>query len=117
MASATFSTAGNVTGLKDGGSLSLSAPQVNISSPVLSRIDPLDLSSGDNTISVPSGVTAIWFTPPSANAVVLKLKGNAGDTGVNLHLTRPQLLHVDGSGQDIIINAASSVAGCCIQMA
>jgi hypothetical protein len=117
MAVAVFKSSGNITGLLDGGSLSIAAPDVTLSAPVLSRIDPLNLASGDNTLAVPVGATVLVFTPPAANTQALRSKGNAADVGVGMHKTRMQTFHLDASGDDVIINAAGVVNGCAAQFA
>lgn len=67
------------------------------------------LSSGNNTVSVPSGSTALTVVKPAGNAVALKLKGVSGDTGVTLHLTDPDSISLDSTVTAVVINAASAV--------
>ena len=54
----------------------------NTSSPA--AIEIKTLSSGNNTITVPSGAHAVGIFPPSGNAVTIQLKGINADTGVAL---------------------------------
>lgn len=49
----------------------------------------LSLSSGANTLTVPTGAVALTIIPPAGNAVTLTLKGVTGDTGVALSPTNP----------------------------
>ena len=51
----------------------------------------VNLSSGFNTITLPTGKTVygVDIYPPSGNTTTLTLKGITGDTGVALHLTKP----------------------------
>lgn len=74
---------------------------------------PMDLASGDNTLSVPSAAAGVVFVPPNDNAVALTLKGDAGDTGIALAKTLPAVvtLNTPGSGT-VIVNAGGSVTGC-----
>lgn len=44
----------------------------------------VNLASGNNTITVPSGAHAVCIIPPSGNAVTIQLKGVNADTGVAL---------------------------------
>lgn len=74
-----------------------------------------NLSSGDNTIDVPiSGVTAqgaVILPPPSNTLVVLKIKGNAGDTGVAINRANPTQLGLDSGVASFILNASAAIIG------
>lgn len=78
------------------------------------QVQIVDLSSGNNTITVPSAgstqATAVTIIPPSGNAVVLTLKGVSGDTGIAIHKTDPTSLGLN-SVSTFVLNAASAVAG------
>lgn len=52
-------------------------------------VQNIALTTGANTITVPSGATAVTIVPPTANTVTMQLKGVTGDTGIRLHLTDP----------------------------
>lgn len=70
---------------------------------------PVTLATGDNAIAIPSGgttPTALTIVKPAGNTVQLKLKGNAADTGVLLHLTDPDSISL-GAGAVVILNAAA----------
>lgn len=67
------------------------------------------LSSGNNTITVPSSAVAVTILPPSDNTVVLTLKGVAGDTGISLSLTDPTSIGLNGVSS-FVLNAASAVS-------
>lgn len=73
-------------------------------------IQDVILQSGDNTISVPTNTTAVLIAPPATNTVALKVKGDAGDTGVLIHKTNPTLLALDPTQTTFIVNAASLTA-------
>lgn len=84
----------------------------NASSP--GSIDIVTLSSGANTITVPTGgstVTAVTIVPPAANAVAITLKGVSGDTGIRIHNTDPTTVAIDSSVSTFVLNAASTVTG------
>lgn len=69
----------------------------------------VDLAMGDNTLTVPTGTTLILIVPPTSNAVALKVKGAAGDTGVLISKTKPTVLTWDSG--PVIVNAASAIIG------
>lgn len=76
----------------------------------------VSLASGDNSITVPTGTSFILFVPPTSNTEVIKVKGNAGDTGVQISKVLPTVLTWDATGS-LILNAGGSVAGCEINFA
>lgn len=49
----------------------------------------INLASGFNSITVPSGVTGAYMLPPPANTQTLTLKGVTGDTGIAISPTAP----------------------------
>lgn len=69
------------------------------------------LSAGNNTITVPSGAKAATLLPPSGNAVVLTLKGVAGDTGISIHPTDPTSIGLATSVTTFVLNAVTQVTG------
>lgn len=80
--------------------------------PALGTRQQIALSSGDNTITIPTSV--VTGTPNcvviarDAAAQDLTLKGNAGDTGINLGAVNgPMLLPVDDALASFILNLAS----------
>lgn len=88
------------------------AATTNTASPA--QVQILTLAAGDNTITVPGGgatAKACTILKPSNNAVVLKLKGAGGDTGVQLHKTDPDAISIDAGVTSIILNAAAEIAG------
>lgn len=74
------------------------------------QVEKKDLSSGNNTITVPSGAKGLTLKPPSGNTQALILKGVNGDTGVAIHKTDPTSLGLE-TGATVVINAAGSVTG------
>lgn len=78
------------------------------------QIQIVTLASGDNTVTVPTGgttPTCCTIVKPSTNAVVVKLKGAGGDTGVILHLTDPDCISLGSSVTSFILNAGSTLTG------
>ena len=78
------------------------------------QVQIVTLAIGDNTITVPaSGTTAKACTivKPAANEVAIKLKGNAGDTGVRLHDTDPDTISLNAAQTTFILNVAAEVVG------
>lgn len=68
-----------------------------------------DLTTGNNTITVPDDAIAVTIVKPSGNTVVLTLKGVNGDTGILLSLTDPDSISLNGSVTSFVINVASAV--------
>lgn len=103
----TITFSGNVTGTE-----TISAAS-NSSSP--GQIQITDLSSGANTITVPTGgstvPTAVTIVPPSANATSITFKGVTGDTGVQLHDTDPSSIALDSSVTSFCLTAGGDIAG------
>lgn len=75
------------------------------------RIDRTDLSSGANTITVPTGFKAVTIIPPAGNTTLITLKGVTGDTGVPLHLTDPSSIGLDSTESTFVLTAAGSITG------
>lgn len=75
----------------------------------------VNLSSGDNTISVPTGMTSVGIIPPNTNAQTIKFRTNlnSGDAGVTLSNTDPFGPYVFRglSVTSIILNASATVTG------
>lgn len=76
------------------------------------------LSSGNNTITIPTGVTTLVIAPPNSltpapnppYAGTLTLKGVNGDTGIAISSKWPTVLDFDAATQpaSIVINASVS---------
>jgi hypothetical protein len=58
----------------------------------------LILSSGANTITVPTWATHIIIEPDPANTVSITLKGVTGDTGIPLALNQASVFSIPGAG-------------------
>jgi hypothetical protein len=81
---------------------------VNTSAPVQSTLTTL--SSGANTITVPTGAAACTIIPPSTNTNSITLKGVTGDTGVSLHLTDPTTVALGTSVTTFCLTAGATIA-------
>ena len=71
------------------------------------------LSSGANTITVPTGgstVVCATIVPPSGNTQTITLKGVTGDTGVAIHKTDPSSVALD-SVTSFVLTAGGTVTG------
>ena len=101
----------NVTGssTSPNGTVTLAIPQENLSTPVLT-VNQIPLSSGANTIAVPSGATCVIVQPPLSNTVLITLKGITGDTGVALHKTLATgPINLDSTQTSFVLTAASAI--------
>lgn len=77
-------------------------------------IDILTLSSGFNTITLPTGgstVRGATIIPPAGNAQTLTLKGVTGDTGIPMHLTDPSSITFASGATSFGITAGGTVTG------
>ena len=69
------------------------------------------LSSGANTITIPSWAAGVIIQPNTSNAVALTLKGVTGDTGIAISSTAPTLLSFAASPPStFVITAASTLS-------
>ena len=70
----------------------------------------INLSSGANTITVPTGAVGVTIIPPANNTQTMLLKKVTGDTGINLALTAPCSLSLD-TVTTFVITAGGTVTG------
>lgn len=76
----------------------------------------LSLSSGNNTVTVPTGATVCIITGPNAtnpvpnppSSATLTLKGVSGDTGVSISNKYPTMLVWDTAPSTFVINASTT---------
>ena len=59
------------------------------------RSDSVDLATGANTITPPTGATVVLIIPPTANTSKITLKGITGDTGVSISRSQPTVLSLN----------------------
>lgn len=85
----------------------------NPASPGIMNI--VDLSSGANTITVPTAgssiPSAVTIVPPEGNEQTLTLKGITGDTGIRLHDTDPTTIALDESVTSFVLTAGAAIEG------
>lgn len=79
------------------------------------QLEVQDLSSGDNTITVPTGGSsvpvAVIIVPPAGNTDTLTLKGAGGDTGVGIKPTDPCCISLPSGATSFILNAGAAITG------
>jgi DnaJ-class molecular chaperone len=88
------------------------AAAANAASP--GTIEIKTLTSGANTITVPTGgttPTAVTIIPPAGNTVTLTVKGVTGDTGVAIHLTDPTTLALASSVTTFCLTTSNTLTG------
>lgn len=72
----------------------------------------VNLSSGANTITVPTGgtvPTCCTITKPSDNTTSITFKGVTGDTGVRLHNTDPDSISIHSSVTTFCLTAGAAM--------
>lgn len=74
------------------------------------QMDSPTLSSGNNTITPPTGAQAVTIVMPSGNTTLVTLKGVNGDTGIPLHLTDPTSIALHTTST-FVLSAASGLTG------
>ena len=93
--------------------------------PLASAVDQTSvvaLSSGANTITIPTGTSYMIITGPNAvsptpnplSAAVLTLKGVAGDTGVVISARNPHVHSFDTAPASVVLNASTT---CTVEIA
>lgn len=105
MATSTLRITGQVAGLPTG------AKDIDLTlNTSAGYCDIVNLGSGANTVTVPSGVTRGLLVLSSANTATLTLKGVTGDTGIAQAVTGPILLSFNTStGTTFVASAAASI--------
>ena len=119
MAAGNVTLTGNISGGPTG-TRTFGPLQINLASAV-DQTSVIALSSGANTITVPTGTTVAIITGPNAvtptpnptNAAVLTLKGIAGDTGIAVSNKYWTVLSFDSTPASFVIN---STATCTIEV-
>jgi hypothetical protein len=74
------------------------------------QIQLVNLTTGANTITVPTNAVAVTIIPPALNAVTITLKGVTGDTGIALNLTDPTSIGLS-SVSTFCLTAGNSITG------
>ncbi len=88
-----------VTVTGDGITLTYAPPQSPVENTAAPQGGPvlLALSSGFNTVSVPTGAIGCLLVPATGSAITKTLKGLTGDTGVPIRTDGPTLLWLPNS--------------------
>ena len=109
MATGSVAINGAISGLPSGSFVI--APPVISSEASVSEVRTLALSTGNNTVSIPTGASAVIITPPLSNTKTLTFKGVTGDTGLRISRTHPTLIALETLTPDIpttfVLNAQS----------
>lgn len=104
-ATGTISVTGTVSGLPEGSdTVALSWALTDAIGDVLRG-----LSSGANTVSVPTGTTLVIIIPPTTNTETITLKGVSGDTGRQISKTKPTILAWE-TGSDFVLTTSGAIA-------
>jgi hypothetical protein len=84
-------------------------PVTMTGSAVIGTVTDLTLASGDNTIAVPAGATAVMIELPASSVVELKLRTNlnSSDAGTPFGPSGFVVLPVYSGTTSLIVNAAS----------
>lgn len=80
-------------------------PSVNTLAP--DPIQDIAMTSGANTVTVPSGAQYVVIVPPSGSVITMTLKGDAGDTGVHLATNRPSLMALASNAATFVLTLSS----------
>ena len=111
MSTATVTIAGQ-TSVPGGPSIQV-GPIVITSSAPINQITEITLSSGDNSITIPTGTTLIVVQLPTANAIVTKLAGATSGTSyaIAINPAGGVVSFEPSSSQSVfVLNAASAHA-------
>ena len=124
MATGNVTIQGNQSG-GPAGSLTF-GPLTATTTAAVGSLQVVALTTGANTITIPSGTTTCIITPPNAvnptpnptYGGTLTLKGVSGDTGIAIGNKYPQVLEWDATGgtpspATIVINAST---GCTVEV-
>jgi hypothetical protein len=103
------STVNIIVGVSGDGVTSSTAPTAiaNASCPSGGET-PVSLSSGNNTVTLPTNAIGALIVPPSTSTVAKIIKGVNGDTGIGIHAINPTFLSFVSTQTTFVINAASA---------
>lgn len=73
----------------------------------------VNLSSGDNTIAIPTTAGAVYIVPPTSNAQTLTVRTVSGDTGIPVNAAAPigPIAFRSSPPSNLYINAGGTVNG------
>ena len=107
----TISISGTISG-DVGGGKTIGPFSIAPATPIVDTTH-VTLSSGANTITVPTTANGVVIVPPTNNAQTLTLKGVTGDTGVAISKINPTLLPFDTSPPaNFCLTAGGTVTNC-----
>lgn len=93
------------TPTSQGGEKSIAIAPINTTDAQYSET-AVSLSSGDNTVSIPSGTTAVLFTPSTSNTTAWGLGASRAITSA---AAKPLLWCPPSGTTSIVVNAAASM--------
>jgi hypothetical protein len=108
----TLTVSGGSSGLPSG--QNIYGPLTTTGSSTAASVETqVNLVSGDNTVSVPTGAVAVWIVPPIGNTatILYRTSANSGDGGLPIN-PQAQTLHgfATSAPTSIILHASGSVA-------
>lgn len=91
----------------------VSVGPITVTGTITPQVANANLTSGNNSFTVPTGAVGCIITPPSSSAIVLKVKTTSGDTGVNIPQATPSIFLFDSSNvpATLYVNAANNTTG------
>jgi len=104
MASATISISGTKLGLPMGSETI--GPLTITNATTVGAVSELTSINGDNAVTIPANAIGCIIVPPIGSTLAKKYKGAAGDTGISLHLTNPQVICFASGVTSFILNVA-----------
>ncbi len=91
----------------DSMTLAFTSPiQENTASP--GEQQPVVLSSGDNTITVPTGASGVLIQPAATSTVSKRIKGNAADVGFPISPSASAYLPIPSGATSFVLNASGA---------
>lgn len=106
MASSAVTISGSVTGLA-GGTFTISIAQLTNASATGPQ-SAYALSTGNNTVTIPTGAEGVIIEPRSGNTVALTYKDVGGATGIPMSLVKPYMASFGAGATSFVLSAASS---------
>lgn len=103
----TLTITGNEQGLLSGGKTI--GPNTYTGSATVGQVTDVTLTTGDNTLTVPTGASYVYIVVSSGNTAVLKVRtsANSADAGLSLGTQGPGVFPLPTGVTSVIVNAAS----------
>lgn len=98
--------------VQNGNAINLNLPDIVIAASEgrFAQMDVFDYGAGIQTLTFDTDVTLVILIPPTTNVETIVLRGVAGDTGVNLHPSRPTILSISNDGS-FVLSLGGSITG------